>query len=58
MKTDDAVVGQVVDNQRVTELPINGRNIVTLAATVPGVGYGNRQGYSTAVKAAGSWAAR
>ncbi|MDQ6665835.1 MAG: TonB-dependent receptor [Acidobacteriota bacterium] len=44
MKTDDAVVGQVIDNQRVTELPINGRNIVTLAATVPGVGYGNRQG--------------
>ncbi len=45
MKTDDAVVGQVIDNQRVTELPINGRNIVTLAATVPGVGYGNRQGF-------------
>lgn len=46
MKTDDAVVGQVVDNRRVTELPINGRNIVTLATTVPGVGYGNRQGYT------------
>ena len=36
--------GQMVDNMKVINLPINGRNIVTLAATVPGVGDGNRQG--------------
>jgi hypothetical protein len=31
LKTGDAVVGQVVDNTKVIDLPINGRNIVTFA---------------------------
>ncbi|MBI1355576.1 MAG: hypothetical protein GC160_14630, partial [Acidobacteria bacterium] len=42
--TENAVVGGVVENKRVIELPLNGRNIVNLAVLVPGVQYGNRTG--------------
>ena len=35
-------MGAVVENKRVTELPLNGRNMVNLAVLVPGVQYGNR----------------
>jgi hypothetical protein len=42
--TENAVVGGVVENKRVIELPLNGRNVVNLAVLVPGVQYGNRTG--------------
>ncbi|MCB9383301.1 MAG: carboxypeptidase regulatory-like domain-containing protein [Bryobacterales bacterium] len=42
--TENAVVGGVVENKRVIELPLNGRNMVNLAVLVPGVQYGNRTG--------------
>ena len=42
--TENAVVGGVVENKRIIELPLNGRNIVNLAVLVPGVQYGNRTG--------------
>ncbi len=42
--TENAVVGGVVENKRIVELPLNGRNIVNLAVLVPGVQYGNRTG--------------
>ena len=45
LKTDDAVVGQVLDNRRISELPLNGRNIGALALLTPGVFFGSRQGY-------------
>jgi len=35
--TRSSTVGTLIDSRRVTELPINGRNIVALAAILPGV---------------------
>ena len=42
--TENAVVGGVVENKRIIELPLNGRNVVNLAVLVPGVQYGSRTG--------------
>ncbi len=42
--TENAVVGGVVENKRIVELPLNGRNVVNLAVLVPGVQYGDRTG--------------
>ena len=44
LNTENAVVGGVVENKRIIELPLNGRNIVQLAILVPGVQYGSRTG--------------
>ncbi len=44
LKTEDATVGQVIEHKRITELPLNGRNLTQLAVMVAGVQYGSRTG--------------
>jgi hypothetical protein len=36
LKTEDAAIGEVVENKSVRELPLNGRMLLDLALTVPG----------------------
>lgn len=47
LQTENATVGAVVENRRIIELPLNGRNIVQLAVLVPGVQYGQRSNMAT-----------
>ncbi|MCC6589860.1 MAG: TonB-dependent receptor [Bryobacterales bacterium] len=44
LETENAAVGTVIENKRVADLPLNGRNLIHLAAMVPGVQYGSRSG--------------
>ena len=40
LNTEDATVGTVIEQQRITELPLNGRNFVQLTYLSPGVNQG------------------
>ncbi len=44
LQTENAVVGGVIENKRIIELPLNGRNVAQLAVLVPGVQFGDRTG--------------
>ncbi len=44
LRTDDATLGQTIEQRRVEELPLNNRNLGTLAILQPGVQYGPRSG--------------
>ncbi len=44
LRTDDATLGETIEQRRVEELPLNNRNIGALAILQPGVQYGPRSG--------------
>ena len=44
LTTESASTGGVIENKRIIELPLNGRNVVSLAVLVPGVQFGDRTG--------------
>lgn len=40
LATEDATIGTVIENKRIVELPLNGRNYLQLASLSPNVSYG------------------
>ena len=45
LRTDEASLGGTVEQRRLVELPMNGRNVGNFAVLNPGVGFGSRHGY-------------
>ncbi len=44
LNTENATTGGIIENKRIIDLPVNGRNMVGLAVLVPGVQFGDRTG--------------
>jgi hypothetical protein len=53
LKTDEVSLGNVIEQRRIVELPLNGRNIGSLAVLQPGVQFGPRGGLDGAGTAGG-----
>ncbi len=50
LESVSATLGQVVDNKKISELPLNGRNVLSLLNTIPGASGGGASGsFATAV---------
>ena len=45
LRTDEASIGGTVEQRRLVELPMNGRNVGNFAVLNPGVSFGSRGGY-------------
>lgn len=45
LRTDEASTGGIVEQRRLAELPMNGRNVGNFAVLNPGVSFGSRHGY-------------
>jgi hypothetical protein len=45
LRTDEASIGGTVEQRRLVELPMNGRNVGNFAVLNPGVSFGSRHGY-------------
>ena len=45
LRTDEASIGGTVEQRRLVELPMNGRNVGNFAILNPGVEFGSRHGY-------------
>lgn len=45
LRTDEVTVGGTVEQRRLVELPMNGRNVGNFAVLNPGVTFGSRHGY-------------
>jgi hypothetical protein len=44
LETENATLSAVIENRRIIELPLNGRNVQSLAVLIPGVQFGERTG--------------
>lgn len=50
LQTDTSTLAGSVSEQAVQDLPLNGRNFMSLAQTAPGASEGNPQGFSTGTR--------
>ena len=54
LTTEDATVGTVIEQKRITDLPLNGRNFFSLVALSPNVTYGFNQAAQAAGRQGGT----